>query len=245
MRGISIKEFGGPEVLKINENLKVPQPNDDQLLIKVSAAGVNPVDTYIRSGSFPNSPSLPFTPGYDAAGVVEKVGKNVKNFKKGERVFTTCNFQGSGTYAEYVVANPIHVGHLGNKLSFEEGAGIGVPYYTAYKAFRILVGGKGGDTVLVHGASGAVGLASVQIAKSLGCTVIGTAGTEEGLKLVKANGADFVFNHREAGYEKKIKSCVPGGVTVILEMLANVNLAKDIDIINRKGRISLIGSRGE
>ncbi|KAK6195301.1 hypothetical protein SNE40_000761 [Patella caerulea] len=244
MKGISVKKFGGPEVLTVDNNLPIPSFTDDELLIKVSAAGINPVDTYIRTGTFPDPPSLPYTPGLDAAGVVEKVGKNVKNFKVGDRVFTTCS-QGSGTYAEYTVSSPLYVAHLGDTLSFEEGAGIGVPYYTAYKTLCILIRARAGETVLVHGASGAVGIASVQLAKSMGLKVIGTAGTPDGMKLVKDNGADFVFNHREEGYMNKITDAAPEGIDIILEMLANVNLDKDLEMIKLRGRIGIIGCRDE
>ncbi|KAK6195300.1 hypothetical protein SNE40_000760 [Patella caerulea] len=244
MKGISVKKFGGPEVLTMDNNLKVPSYNDDQLLIKVSAAGVNPVDTIIRSGTFPPPPALPYTPGFDGAGVVEKVGKNVKNFKVGDRLLIT-SAQGSGTYAEYAVTTPLFVAHLGSKLSFEEGAGIGIPYYTAYKTLCILIRARAGETLLVHGASGAVGIASVQLAKSIGLKVIGTAGTPEGMKLVKDNGADLVFNHRDKDYVKKITDASPEGIDIILEMLANVNLDKDLDMIKTRGRIGIIGCRDQ
>nr|KAG5710572.1 hypothetical protein BaRGS_013218 [Batillaria attramentaria] len=213
------------------------------VLIKVHASGINPVDTYIRSGVYASKPELPYTPGSDAAGVVEAVGPNVTNFKKGDRVYSASCV--SGAYAEYAVSDVVNAGHLGEKLSYSQGASLGVPYYTAYRALVKKAQIKPGETVLVHGASGAVGLASVQIARSQGLRVLGTAGTPEGLKLVSRNGASDVFNHREEGYAEKILAATGGkGPNVILEMLSNVNLQRDLEMVNFQGRIVVIGCRG-
>ncbi|GFN96990.1 quinone oxidoreductase [Plakobranchus ocellatus] len=205
-----------------------------KVLIKVSAAGVNPLDTYIRSGTFAALPPLPYTPGSDAAGIVQVVGSEVNKFKKGDRVFTLRSV--SGAYAEYATAEDKFVSHLSEKLSFAQGAAIGVPYYTAAKAIQIRAKAKPGETVLIHGASGAVGIASMQICKAIGLRIIGTAGTREGMDLVKRTGADLVFNHREEGYVKTIQTDI-GGIDLILEMLSNVNLQKDLEMLAIKGRV--------
>ncbi|KAH9495758.1 hypothetical protein Btru_013249 [Bulinus truncatus] len=242
MRAIRVAKFGGVENLKLESNLPVPTPADYEVLIKVYAAGINPVDTYIRSGTYSRIPQLPYTPGQDAAGIVEAVGEGVTQFKKGDRVLTMTTT--SGTYAEFTTANVKFVAHLDEKLSFAQGASFGVPYYTAYKSLFIRAQGKPGETVFVHGASGGVGLAAVQLAKAHGLRVVGTAGTQEGVDLVKRNGADFVFNHREEGYFEKISKQVEGGIDIVLEMLANVNLQNDLNIVNFRGRIVVVGCRG-
>ncbi|KAH9495768.1 hypothetical protein Btru_013273, partial [Bulinus truncatus] len=242
MRAIRVAKFGGVENLKLESNLPVPTPADSEVLIKVYAAGVNPVDTYIRSGTYSRIPQLPYTPGQDAAGIVEAVGEGVTQLKKGDRVLTMTTT--SGTYAEFTTANVKFVAHLDEKLSFAQGASFGVPYYTAYKSLFIRAQGKPGETVFVHGASGGVGLAAVQLAKAHGLRVVGTAGTQEGIDLVKKNGADFVFNHREEGYFEKISKQVEGGIDIVLEMLANVNLQNDLNIVNFRGRIVVVGCRG-
>jgi len=242
MRALMVNNFGGPEVMKIEE-IPTPQPGKNEVLVRVHAAGVNPVDTYIRAGHFaPETYKLPFILGADSAGVVEEVGAGVTRFKKGERVF--C-YGGGGCYAQYVVVPDYFCWPLPGKNSFAQGASIGVPYFTAYKALFQTGWSKKSKSVLIHGASGGVGLAACQLARHAGMTVYGTAGTEDGLKLVQEAGAHHVFNHRDADYDKKFKEATKGeGVDLILEMAANANLNRDLDIIKPNGIIAVIGSRG-
>ncbi len=242
MNAISVNEFGGPEVLRVAD-IERPEPARGEVLVRVNAAGVNPVDTYIRSGIHAVKPQLPYTPGKDGAGVVEAVGDGVYGFEKGDRVYIADTR--TGTYAEYALSREDQLGRLPEKISFEEGAGIFTPYATAYRALFQKAGAKIGETVLVHGASGAVGLAAVQWAKSSGMRVIGTASTEEGRSLATASGADAVFDHSDAGHYSEIMDFTAGeGCNVILEMLANVNLENDFGALAKYGRIVVIGSRG-
>ncbi|XP_020039647.1 quinone oxidoreductase [Castor canadensis] len=243
MRAIRVYEFGGPEVLKLQSDVVVPAPKDHQVLIKVHACGVNPVETYIRSGTYSRKPLLPYTPGTDVAGVIESVGNNVSSFKKGDRVFSTSTV--SGGYAEYAVAEDHTVYPLPEKLDFKQGAAISIPYFTAYRALLHSARVKAGETVLVHGASGGVGLATCQMARAYGLKVLGTAGSEKGQNIVLQNGAHEVFNHREVNYIDKIqKSVGEKGIDVIIEMLANVNLSNDLKLLSRGGRVIVVGSRG-
>jgi len=243
MRTVKVSKFGGPEVLKVETGVPVPKPGDNELLIKVKATGVNPVDTYIRNGTYSRVPDLPYTPGDDSAGVVEAVGVGVTGFKIGDRVMTVRSL--TGTYADYHKADPSFVAQLDSKLSFQEGACVGIPYYTAYKALYFRAKATPGESVLIHGASGAVGVAAIQLSKALGLTVYGTAGTKEGVDMVKAQGADHVFNHRLEGYQGDIMKATNGaGVDVILEMLANVNLQSDLTMLKFQGRVVIIGCRG-
>ncbi|CAL1529900.1 unnamed protein product [Lymnaea stagnalis] len=242
MRAVRIHKFGGVEELKV-ENIPVPKAEAGEVLIRVFSVGVNPADTYIRAGDF-GPRTFPLTLGSDAAGVVEEVGDGVTEFKKGDRVYTVG--RETGAYAEYTVAVPSRMGHLDDNMTFAQGASIGVPYYTAWKALYFRAQAKPKETILVHGASGAVGIAAVQMAKANGHRVIGTAGTKEGLELVLKQGADLVFNHREEGYVEKIKASTGDkGVDVILEMLANVNLNTDLDLLGHRGRVVIVGCRGE
>ncbi len=243
MKAIIVREFGAADVMKLEE-ISTPKPNEDQVLVRIKAAGVNPVDTYIRSGVYTQKPSLPYTPGKDGAGIVEKTGANVQRFKSGDRVLSAD--AGSGTYAEFAVFDERQLIKLPDNVSFEEGAGVFVPYATAYRALFQKAQGKKGETLLVHGASGGVGIAAIQWAKNAGLTVIGTAGSEDGKKLVKEQGADFVVEHgSDKSYLDEILEITNGkGVEIILEMLANVNLQKDFDVLANFGRVSIIGNRG-
>lgn len=243
MRAIRVFEFGGPEVLKLQSDVAVPVPKEHQVLIKVHACGVNPVETYIRSGTYARKPTLPYTPGTDVAGVIESVGDGVSAFKKGDRVF--CSGTVSGGYAEFAVAGDHTVYTLPETLDFRQGAALGIPYFTACRALFHSARVQAGESVLVHGASGGVGLATCQIARAHGLKVLGTAGSEEGKKLVLQNGAHEVFNHKEVNYTDKIKKSVgDNGVNVIIEMLANVNLSNDLKLLSSKGRVIVLGSRG-
>jgi NADPH2:quinone reductase len=243
VKAIVVREFGGPEVLKLAEAER-PSPGPGQVLVRIMAAGVNPADTYMRSGSYARKPDLPYTPGTDGAGVVESVGTGVTRVKPGERVYTARSV--SGTYAQYCLALETQVYPLPERISFAQGAGVFVPYGTAFRALTHFARARGGETVLVHGASGGVGVAGVQVARSLGMIVIGTAGTEKGRDLALREGAHHVLDHRAAGYQEEIMRLTGGrGVDVILEMLANVNLGSDLKLLAPRGRVVVIGSRGE
>jgi NADPH2:quinone reductase len=227
--------------------MRDPTPEPGQVLVRVRAAGVNPVDTYIRSGNYARLPSLPYIPGADAAGVVEGVGEGVSRVKKADRVYTAGAAGGllTGGYAELAVCDASQVQPLPANVSFAQGAAVGVPYATAYRALFHTARARPGETVLVHGASGGVGIAAVQLAVAHGMTVIGTAGSERGRKLVQEHGAHHVLDHSASDYLDTLMALTEGfGAAVILEMLANVNLAKDLNVVARFGRIVVIGNRG-
>jgi NADPH:quinone reductase len=243
MKAILVHDFGGPEVLKLEE-VPTPKPAAGEVLVRIHAAGVNPYDTYMRAGTYARKPPLPYTPGSDGAGVVETVGAGVTKVKRGDRVYTAQTL--SGAYAEYALALEEQVHPLPAKIAFSEGAGVWVPYGTAYHALYHSAKAHACETVLVHGASGGVGSAAVQIARAMGLTVLGTAGTAKGLEMAKWEGAHQVFDHRKRGYQEEILQATGDrGVDIILEMLANVNLAHDTKLLANDGRVIVIGSRGE
>lgn len=242
MQAIVVREFGPPEVMKLEE-VETPQPAGAQVLVRIHAAGVNPVDTYLRTGIHAHAPKLPYTPGKDGAGVVEAIGSDVTDFNVGTRVYTANTV--TGTYAEYAICNESDLGILPDNVSFEQGAGIWTPYATAYRALFQKAGAKRGETVLVHGASGGVGIAAVQWAKSAGLIVIGSASSDEGKQLVARQGADMVFDHTDEDHLGEIREFTGGeGADVIIEMLANVNLERDFEALAMFGRIVTVGSRG-
>jgi NADPH:quinone reductase len=243
MKAIRVHEFGGPEVLKFEE-VPTPKPSAGEVLVRIHAAGVNPYDTYMRAGTYAVKPTLPYTPGSDGAGTVEAIGDDVKKVKQGERVYTARTL--TGAYAEYALALEEQVHPLPGKIDFKQGAGIWVPYGTAYHALYHAAKAHASESVLVHGASGGVGIAAVQIARAIGLKVLGTAGTPKGLELAKREGAHQIFDHRKSGYQEEILQATGDrGVDIILEMLANVNLSQDTRLLANSGRVVVIGSRGE
>jgi NADPH2:quinone reductase len=242
MKAIRVHEFGGPEVMKLEE---VPdlQPALGQVVVQVKAIGVNPVDNYIRTGTYAIKPSLPYTPGADAAGIVAAVGQGVTAVKPGDRVYTSGSL--TGTYAEQALCTEAQVHPLPEKASFEQGAALGVPYATAHRALFHRAGAKAGETLLVHGASGGVGTAVVQLARAAKMLVIGTAGSEAGMHLVKEQGAQHAVSHATPGYLEELMTLTGGrGFDLILEMLANKNLSNDLSLLAKKGRVIVIGNRG-
>ncbi len=242
MKANVVNEFGPPEVMKIEE-LAVPAASAGQVLVKIEAAGVNPVDTYLRTGIHAHAPNLPYTPGKDGAGVVENVGTDVTRFKPGDRVYIAGSI--SGTYAEYSLCGEAHLGTLPDIISYEAGAGIWTPYATSYRALFQKAGAKSGETVLIHGASGGVGIAAVQWAKNAGLTVIGTASSDEGKQLIRDQGADAVFDHSDEDHFEEVRQFAKSkGVDIIIEMLANENLERDFEALGMFGRIVVVGNRG-
>jgi len=246
MRAILVRQFGGPDVLKVEE-LPDPAPGSAEVLVRIEAVGVNPVDTYIRTGTYAMKPPLPYTPGSDGAGVVEATGELARAFAPGDRVYFcgTASGRGTGAYASAAVCATSQVYPLPARLSFAQGAAIGVPYATAYRALVSRAAARQGETVLVHGASGGVGVATVQIARALGLAVFGTAGSDDGLELVRAQGAHRAFDHRTLDYVDALRDATGGrGADVIIEMLANVNLDRDLGLLAPRGRVVVVGNRG-
>jgi len=242
MKAIRVREFGGPEVLRL-EDVPELRPGPGEIVVRVKAAGVNPVDTYIRSGTYARKPTLPYTPGADAAGVVESVGEGVARVAAGDRVYLAGTL--SGTYAEQALCSTSQVHRLAQAVSFVQGAAVNIPYSTAYRALFQLARALPGESVLVHGASGGVGIAAVQLARAAGMQVFGSAGTAKGRELAGREGAHHVLDHSAPDYLERLRALTGGrGVDVVLEMLANVNLGKDLQILATSGRVVVIGSRG-
>ncbi len=236
MKAIRVHAFGAPDVMKIEE-VPDPKPAAGQVVVRVKAAGVNPSDTYMRSGAYTVKPPLPYTPGSDGAGIVVAIGEGVNDVAIGARVYLARSL--SGTYAELALASATQVHALPERVSFAQGAGLFVPYATAYRALRQIAHARGGETVLVHGASGGVGIAAVQFARAMGLRVIGTAGTDAGRELARKEGAHVVLDHHDPKYREGLVC------DVILEMLANVNLGHDLKMLAPRGRVVVIGSRGD
>ena len=224
-----------------------PTPGPSQVLVRLRAVGVNAVDTYIRAGKYGTLPPLPFTPGADAAGTIESVGPEVLEWRAGDRVYIGGTQAGRalGAYAEVAISDRRQIHRLNERVSFEQGAAVNIPYATAYRALVHKAHAQPGEAVLIHGASGGVGIATVQLAMALGLRVIATAGSETGLQIVREQGVPVVLDHRQANYLDPVADVTGGrGVDIILEMLANVNLARDLTLLAKNGRVIVIGNRG-
>lgn len=247
MKAIQMKQFGGPDVLTYTD-VAEPAPGAGEVRVALAVAGVNPSDAYIRAGGYAfYTPQMPCTPGFDGAGVIDAIGEGVSGLETGGRVFVAglLSRRITGTYAQIVVCDAACVHPLPDKVPFEEGAALGVPALTAHRALFQRGRLKPGETVLIHGASGAVGNIAVQMASGMGAIVIGTAGSEAGKELVRQSGADFVTDHASAANLGEILALTGGkGPDLIIECLANKNLATDLQLIARFGRIVVVGSRG-
>lgn len=242
MKAIRVHETGKPEVMRL-EQVADPEPGPGEVVVRVRAAGVNPVDTYRRSGNYARLPDLPWIPGSDAAGVVEAVGEGVSRFRAGDRVYT--DHTASGAYAEQMLCRATQLHPLPASVSYAQGAALGVPYATAYRALFHRGGARAGEVLLVHGATGGVGLAALQLARAAGLTVIGTGGSERGREEARRQGAHHVLDHHEDGYLERVREFTGGhGADLVLEMLANVNLGRDLGVLARFGRVVVVGSRG-
>jgi NADPH2:quinone reductase len=248
MKAIVVREFGKPEVMKLEEHAPEPPVGAGDVLVRIRAAGINPVDAYIHTGTHARKRRLPYTPGFDGAGEVERVGADVKGVAPGDRVYIGGPGSlagGCGTYAEKAACPAAHVHPLPARTSFQQGAALGVPYATAYRSLFQRAAARPGETVLVHGATGGVGIACVELAHARGLRVIGTGGTDAGLASAREHGADVVVNHRNAGYTDEIMKATNGrGVNLIVEMAAHVNLDRDLTLLAKHGRVVVVGNRG-
>jgi NADPH:quinone reductase len=246
MKAILVRQFGNPDVMTL-EDAADPVAGDGEVVVRLRAAGVNPVDAYVRTGTYAIKPDLPYTPGMDAAGTVELVGPNVVEIKAGDRVWVSATEAGKlqGAYAEKALCKAKNVHPLPDGLSFAQGAAVNVAYVTAYRALFDRAKLQPGEVVLVHGGTGGVGLATIQQAALHGAIVLATGGTPEGRQLAKDSGAAHVFDHKSPSYRDEILKATGGkGVNVVVEMLANVNLDHDLGLVGPGGRIVIIGSRG-
>jgi len=242
MKAIRIQEFGDPDVLQVAE-VPNPTPGPGQIVVQIHAAGVNPVETYVRSGKYAKLPALPYTPGTDGAGTIAAIGAGVNGWKVGDRVYLAGSL--SGTYAEQALCDPAHIHPLPDSATFEQGAALGVPYVTAHVALFHRGQLRSGEILLIHGATGGVGLAAMQLAQSSDIRVLATGGTSAGRSLLLDEGAYAVFDHHAEDYPQQILDATDGrGVDLILEMLANVNLGKDLPMLAQHGRVVIVGSRG-
>jgi NADPH:quinone reductase-like Zn-dependent oxidoreductase len=229
MKAIVIHQFGGPEVLKY-EDAPRPEPKEGEILIRTMAAGVNPVDAYIRSWRFRDG-NPPFIPGMDVAGVVEKTGAKVTKFKVGDPVYAYLSFIEQGGYAEFSIAKESEVAIKPKAISFEQAAAVPLAATTAWQALIDTAGLKSGQTVLIHGGSGGVGHFAVQIAKARGAKVIATGSTEN-QDLLKQLRVDQPVDYTKTKFENVVKN-----VDVVLEATRSDSLSRSYGVVKKGGFI--------
>ena len=238
MKAIVVHEYGGPEVLK-HEDVPRPEPKDDQILVRVIAAGVNPVDGLIRSGMFAKyeKAAFPMIPGADIAGVVEKAGSKITKFRTGDPVYAYISLKNSGGYAEYAVAAEGEASPKPKSLSYVDAAAVPVVALTAWQALIDTAKLSKGQTVLIHGGSGGVGSFAIQIAKERGAKVIATASTAN-QDLLKELGADVAIDYTKTKFEDVAKD-----VDVVLDSIGKDTLARSYGVVKKGGFIVTLVAR--
>src|ERR1700736_2233937 len=237
MKAIVAHEYGGPEVLKY-EDVPRPEPKDDEVLVRVIAEGVNPVDTMMRSGKYAKffGTTLPLIPGYDIAGVVERGGAKSRKFKKGDEVFAYLNLQKGGGYAEYALVTQKEAAPKPKSASFVEAAAVPVVALTAWQALVDTAKLGSGQTVLIHGGSGGVGSFAIQFAKLRGAKVFATASTRN-QDFLKQLGADVAIDYTKQKFEDIAKD-----VDVVLESVGADTLTRSYGVVRKGGiLVSLLG----
>jgi len=236
MKAIRILQHGGPEVLKIEE-VPLPIPGEEQALIRLEAIGVNFIDVYHRTGLYKVAP--PFTPGMEGAGVVESVGKNVKDIQPGDRVAYAMTM---GSYADHAIVPSWQLIKLPGGVDTRLGAAIMLQGMTAHYLTQTTYPVKSGDSILVHAAAGGVGLLVIQMAKKKGARVIGTVSTDEKAKLAREAGADEVIFYTRQDFETETRRLTQGkGVQVVYDSVGKSTFEKSLNCLVPRGMMVLFG----
>ncbi len=237
MNAIQVQKPGGPEVLTLVD-IPVPKPKPHEAVVKVSAAGVNFIDVYIREGRYPSP--LPFISGQEGSGIVSEIGADVKSFKPGDRVAYTGI---PGSYAEYAAVPADRLVLLPPGITEHQAAAAMLQGMTAHYLVHDTYPLKKGETALIHAAAGGAGLLLVQMAKNIGARVIGTAGTEEKAKLAREAGADEVILYAQEDFEAETKRLTDGkGVHVVYDGVGKTTFDKDLNILRPRGYLVLFGA---
>lgn len=245
MKALRLHSFGPAANLTLEE-IPVPNPSAEEVLVQIHRAGVNPVDTYIRSGAYASLPALPYTPGHDGAGVIAAVGHSINNWRAGDRVYLAGSL--SGTCAEYALCRPDQLFPLPEAASFDTGAALGIPYATAAIALFHHATLTPSQHVLVRGAGGGVGFAAIQLALDAGAKPIAIAGSPAArAALTTELGADYVIDSASTPekIEHQLLQLTRGkGVELLLETAAHDHLGADLRLLAQEGTALVVGSRG-
>lgn len=229
MKAIYYEEHGTPEVLTFGD-LPVPEPAEDEVLVQVAAAGVNPIDRRLRAGELQEyiTRTFPVVPGWDLSGKIDKVGSAVKNWKEGDAIVGlafTWSIQ-HGTYAEYAPVKAESIALKPESIPYDVAAGLPLVSLTAWESLVEYGELKSGQTVLIHAAAGGLGSVAVSIAKYLGCKVYATA-SEKNINYVRELGADVVIDYRNANYAEVIRAQEPQGLDLVLQSLLDDDISRE------------------
>ena len=238
MKAVSISKNGGPEVLELKD-IKLEEPKSDEVLIKNKAIGLNYIDTYHRSGLYPVE--LPSNIGIEGAGIIEKIGPNEKNFKIGDKVAYAS--MPIGSYATHRIFPTKKLIKVPDEIELENVVTLMTKGFTVFYLLHKTYPVKSGETLLFHAAAGGVGQIFCQWAKSLGCTVIGTVGSDEKIEIAKANGCDYVINYSKENFEEKVKEITKGeGVPVVYDGVGKKTFDKSIECLKVRGMMVSFGN---
>jgi len=241
MRALVCETHGGPEVLKLG-SLPEPKAGKGQVLIRVAAAGLNFADTLMVSGSYQEKPAFPFAPGLEVAGTVVEVGEGAGDLRKGQRVLAAV---GHGGFAELAAAEASGVFRLPDEMDFVTAAGFMVTYGTAHGALVWRAALRPGETLVVHGAAGGVGLAAVEVGKAMGARVIATAGGADKLAVAKAHGADALIDYKSEDLKARLKELAgPKGAEVHFDPVGGAAFDASLRAVAWEGRIVIVGFAG-
>lgn len=221
------------------KDIPTPEVKAAHVLIRVHASAMNFADSLIVQGKYQVKPPLPFSPGLECAGVVEAVGDGVTNCKVGDRVMAVLDW---GGFADYALAHENDVFPIADRLDFKTAAAIPVAYGTSHHALSIKAKLQKGETLVVHGAAGGVGLTAIEIGKHMGATVIASAGGPEKLAICKDYGADHLIDYREGGVREKIKDLTDGlGAHVAYDPVGGDLFTETLRSTRQDGRILIVG----
>lgn len=235
MRAIQVKKTGGPEVLELVEVAR-PEPKAGEVLVRIAASGVNFIDTYLREGRYPAE--LPFVPGQEASGVVEKLGEDVAGFAVGDHVAWNGT---RGTYAEYACARAVDLLHVPHGMSLEDAAAVLLQGMTAHYLIHDTYRVQRGDAVLVHAGAGGVGLLITQMLKMVGARVITTVSTEEKAELSRGVGADDVVLYTKENFAAAVRRMVPEGLPVVYDSVGKTTFEDSLKCLRPRGLMALYG----
>ncbi|HUJ30438.1 MAG TPA: zinc-binding dehydrogenase [Candidatus Acidoferrum sp.] len=242
MRAMVARRYGPPEVLEARE-VPDPQPKPGEIVIRVKSVGINFADLLQRMGVYPGTPKPPFIPGFEVAGVVEKLAEGGGNagegepLKRGDAVAAISHFN---AYAEWVAVPPRNIYRLPQGMTFEDAAALPVTYLTAYHSMFTMGNLQPGDRILIHGAAGGVGIAAIQLARARGLVIFGTAGRTK-QEYLKRIGVDHAIDYEKSDFVDVVRKFAPDGIELVMDPIGGKSFARSLQCLGPMGRLIIYG----